>query len=285
MDSEEPELHLLQVGGLPGAAEHRARVQRLRREARRRHSEHLGSVLDANGVTAPVEPVVSVVLDALFDWRDVERGERCACSCHPRLPDDDLHDFGFACPCSKTAADRDADHQRRMAELDAFWASPRGEELTRRQQAEEEQLAAWLDRDPGVTVHSHGGMAPEQWTGEVDGHSFYFRERSDLWRLELDLRPSGRYVKTWTGGDLDDPASFQPREIERGDVIAEGTTTERGYGTTAVERARFIVDTIRTHLRRRDCQVHTVQLKELTTLLGDQLEWCPACGERLSPRP
>lgn len=34
---------------------------------------------------------------------------------------------------------------------------------------------------------------PEEWHGEVDGHSFYFRERHDEWRIVLDLRPSGRF--------------------------------------------------------------------------------------------
>jgi hypothetical protein len=44
-------------------------------------------------------------------------------------------------------------------------------------------------------VHSHGGLTPEEWRGEVDGHSFYFRERHDEWRIEVDLRPSGRFIR------------------------------------------------------------------------------------------
>lgn len=87
----------------------------------------------------------------------------------------------------------------------------------------------------GVVVHRGGGMAPEQWWGDVDGHSFYFRERHDEWRIGLDLRPSGRSVSTWVGGELDDENGFEPRESEEGDVIAEGTTSVDGYGSTPVD--------------------------------------------------
>ena len=44
-------------------------------------------------------------------------------------------------------------------------------------------------------------MAPEQWRGEVDGHTFYFRERNDEWRIELDLQPSCRIIRALVGTD------------------------------------------------------------------------------------
>jgi hypothetical protein len=87
-------------------------------------------------------------------------------------------------------------------------------------------------------------MAPEQWWGTVDGHSFYFRERHDDWRIELDLRATGQFSTVWIGGDLDDETSFEQREIEAGDVIAEGTTADAGYGDSPVARLHFIVETI-----------------------------------------
>lgn len=101
-------------------------------------------------------------------------------------------------------------------------------------------------------------------------------------RIELDLRPSGRYYRAWAGGDLDDDASYEERETDEGDVIAEGTTAVDGYGNTLVERIQFIVGVIRTHLRRQNCTVHTVERDELELLLGRPLVWCPECGTELS---
>ncbi len=129
---------------------------------------------------------------------------------------------------------------------------------------------------PGSPSPSHGGLAPEQWRGTVDGHSFYFRERHDHWRIELDLAPSGRFVEVWTGNDDANARKF--KEIDEGEVIAEGTTAVAGYGETPLERARFIVDQIRTNLRRRRCTVHNTEHDALELLLGRPLEWCPVCG-------
>lgn len=75
-----------------------------------------------------------------------------------------------------------------------------------------------------MTVTEFGGFAPEPWRGSVDGHTFYFRERHDQWRIELDLRPTGRFHKVFKGGDFDDDSSFELAESLEGDVIAEGTT-------------------------------------------------------------
>jgi hypothetical protein len=36
----------------------------------------------------------------------LDSGERCGCSCHPRLPDSDLHDYGFDCVCTRTPEER-----------------------------------------------------------------------------------------------------------------------------------------------------------------------------------
>ena len=121
-------------------------------------------------------------------------------------------------------------------------------------------MARWTK---GVMVHSHGGLCPEQWTGEVDGHSFYFRERHAEWRIELDLRPSGRFIRTVTGTDNDGATRHEERELDRGDVIAYGTTDIEGYGATPVERAQFIIDTIRIHLARQACTHHNDDLSSI----------------------
>lgn len=70
----------------------------------------------------------------------------------------------------------------------ASWRSPEGQQTKAAERAAEAELEAWLAAQPRVVVHSHGGLAPEQWPGEVDSRMFYFRERHDEWRIELNLR-------------------------------------------------------------------------------------------------
>ncbi|GAB2477316.1 hypothetical protein [Xylanimonas ulmi] len=38
-----------------------------------------------------------------------------------------------------------------------------------------------------MTVTSHRGCAPEQWTGDINGRRFHFRERWGEWTLDLDI--------------------------------------------------------------------------------------------------
>jgi hypothetical protein len=62
-----------------------------------------------------------------------------------------------------------------------------------------------------------------------------------------------------------------------------GTTGVEGYGTTPVERAKFVVDPIRVHLAREACTLHAEDhLLSTEALLGREVRWCPACGTRLS---
>lgn len=124
-------------------------------------------------------------------------------------------------------------------------------------------------------------MCPEQWWGSVQGRKFYFRERHGDWRIEFDLRPSGRFSKVWKGGALDNEDSFEQREIDEGDVIAEGVVGVPGYGRSPRERADFIVRVIRDHLRRTTCTIHAGGRADLERLFGVAVSWCPACGERL----
>ena len=117
--------------------------------------------------------------------------------------------------------------------------------------------------------------------GIVDGHTFYFRERHDEWRIELDLRPSGRFAHALGDIRADGQVTYEERELSEGEVIAQGTTDVDGYGTTPVERAKFIVDTIRVHLARKACNLHAQDLSSIEALLGCEVRWCPACGTRL----
>ena len=72
-----------------------------------------------------------------------------------------------------------------------------------------------------------GGFAPEQWYGSVDGHRFSFRERHDEWRIELDLRPSGRFARVWVGGDLDDEDARSSRKQMLWWVLSAGKPETR----------------------------------------------------------
>lgn len=274
-------MYVVDFSDAPGASEYRERRERARTEGRRRYHDYLAALLDLHGATDP-GALADVVLDALTCWRDVESGELCPCSCHSRLPESDFHDYGLGCGCARTAKDRRRAQDEWRNRIEEFWESPEGKRIRSRERAAEAEVEAWLATQRGVVIHSHGGLAPEQWRGEVDGHSFYFRERHDEWRIELDLRASGRFARAFVGTDVDGDARFEERELSEGDMIAHGTTNVDGYGTTSVERAKFIVDTIRVYLAREGCNLHVRDLSSIAALLGREVRWCPACGTRVS---
>jgi hypothetical protein len=280
---EGPELHVTDFSDSPSATEYRGRIEHDRREARRRYHDHLAAAFDLHGVAASGE-LADVALDALTVWRYIDSGERCRCSCHPRLPESDLHDYGFGCVCTRMPEARRRAFRKWRNDIQVFWRSPEGQRITAAERAAEADLQAWLAIQEGVVVHNHGGIAPEQWRGEVDGHSFYFRERHDEWHIELDLRPSGRFIGEVVSTDNDDATRYQEREGEEGDVIAQGPTAAEGYGNAPVERGKFIVDAIRAHLRRQACTHHLDELSSIEAMLGTKARWCPACGTRLGSR-
>lgn len=280
---QEPELEMTDSAEISGAVEYRQRIERARSGARSRYREHLAAVFDQHGVAEPGE-LADATLDALTVWRYIDSGELCICSCHPRLPESDLHDYGFDCVCTRTPEARRRAFNQWRNSIAEFWRSPEGQRITAAEQAADAELAGWLAQQQGASVHSHGGLAPEQWRGDVDGHSFYFRGRHDEWHIELDLRPTGRFVRAMAGTDHDDTVHYQVHESVEGDVIASGTTDTEGYGTTPVERAQFIVDTIRIHLVRRACTHHRDHLASIEAILGTGAHWCPTCGTRLPAR-
>src|SRR5882757_6690033 len=160
---------------LPTAAEYRERSEGARAEARARHCARITLLLSERGVEEAAE-AAELAVDALTEWRNVDSGERCRCSCHPRLPDSDHHDYGFDCVCTRTREQRRESFQLALNEIRDYWQSPEGQEPKPASESAEADLQAWLTQHPRVVVHSHGGWAPEQWHGEIDGHSFYFRE-------------------------------------------------------------------------------------------------------------
>lgn len=267
-----------------GSEERRAERDRQRIRGRGLYRDGLIKVLADLGLPAPDNAAAAErIIDHLFVIRGAAGAEACGCSCHPRLPETEFHGYGFDCPCRLSDEERRASWDRWVVEMEAHRQSPEGVAHAAAMRAEEDELVGWLVGHPDVVVTSHGGWAPEQWRGSVSGHSFYFRERHDDWRIECDLQPSGRFVRAWRGGDFDDDSSFELTELTEGRVIAEGTVNAPGYGRTATERIAFIVGIIGDHLRRQQCQVHTVELAELEWRFERPVRWCPACGFELQP--
>jgi hypothetical protein len=195
----------------------------------------------------------------LFDHRAAD-GSRCACSCHPRLSAE--HGDGFDCPCTW---DEDR-HAAEAANWQAWWNSPEAAELSTAHRHEEDAIAAWLAIQPGVDASRISSYAPEQWEGTVDGHTFYFRERGGLWRIELDLLPSGRYAQRFIRVDDDGTYVTEPVPIMEGETIAQGTDSD--LGAAPVDHIAFVVRTIRDHLRGVGCEHYGARL------------FCPDCGRR-----
>ncbi len=259
-------------------AQYRERSERARTRARARHRDRLTEVLNRRGVDEAAT-VADVVLNALTEWRYIDSGVRCTCSCHPQLPDSDRHDYGFDCVCRRTLEHRRESLQRALNEIRDAGQSAEGEQARNASQASEADLQDWVAEHPGVAVRSHGGPAPEQWRGDVDGHSFYFRERHDVWHIEIDLRPT--LIDVLDGHNDDGRTRLRQRLIEQGEVIGTGTIDVADYGTTVVQRAQFIVTTIRDHLRRKACTHHLENLDAITAARGTTIDWCPTCGIRL----
>jgi hypothetical protein len=280
---EKRELHIIKFDN---DGDEKARRAAQRDESRRRYVGELTTVLVELGLGADdAVRWAESVFDRLFvvpRRRDTteDEGEPCFCSCHPRVPTTDLHDYGFDCPCQQTPDERRRSWDEWRAGMDEYWDSAEGRALRAEREAEEDELVSWLAGHPDVAVRSYGGAAPEQWWGSVDGHSFYFRERHAQWRIELDLRPSGRSYRAWKGGDLDDDASYEMKESEEGEEIAQGTIHDAGYGRTPVERIEFLVRAIRDHLRRQSCELHTVHSRPAESDAERPPTWCPVCGTR-----
>jgi hypothetical protein len=243
-------VYIVRFGGDPD--EFRARQEAERLRLRARYMRHLVATADVDEATA--ERVIAVLFDHL-----TTDGRPCPCSCHPRLSDQ--HDDGFDCSCSwdeARRAERSRTWGQRLDDADV-------EVLREHYASEEAAIARWLAGQTAVTAERTTSYAPEQWTGTVDGHTFYFRERGGFWRIELDLEPNGRFAERVV--DVRDGEFItEPEPILEGTVVAEGVDSQ--LGTTPVDHLAFIVTTIRDHLWERECD-HT-----------GALLFCPKCGQR-----
>lgn len=247
---------------------------------RQRYHLHLAKAFSSNGFQR-ADALADLALDTLTDWRIVDTGAVCRCSCHPQLPTSDRHDYGFDCMCMKTREQRKRIYTSLRQFSEAYWESPEGRAVTAAKRAENADLQEWLATQPDVAAHRDGDFAPEAWSGEVAGHRFYFRERRGQWNIELDLRRSGGFLQSVFAVDATGEPHIELREAERGDVIASGGTREDGYGTTARERVQFIIGKIRQHLARVECAHHIKDLAVVEVVLGEKVRWCPVCGSRI----
>lgn len=224
--------------------------------------------LDALGVDDPGR-----VLTALF-VHIYEDGRRCRCSCHPSIGS--LHQHGdLGCPCTQSPAEREGRWKRFFAELhedrETWERSEEGRAELARRAAESAELEAWIADDPGVEITSWGGCFPEQWTGTIDGHSFYFREKRGNWSIEIDLLPTGRTYRRLVLDEGRDTDAEDLRDVEEpileGTVIAEGRDTD--LGVTPLHHGRFIAHAVRAHLRRDGCPHPGAR------------RFCPECGAEM----
>jgi hypothetical protein len=248
------DLYIVDFGG---GEQERACHEAEREAERRRLADRYARYLVASAEVG--QAASRRVITALFDPRDAD-GNQCPCSCHPRLSGE--HGDGFDCRCTW-------DEDRRAAEAtgwQAWWDSPEAAELSAAHRREEDTIAAWLAGQTGVDARRTSSYAPEQWEGTVDGRTFYFRERDGLWRIELDMVPSGRYAQRLAQVGEDGTFVTEPVPIMEGEVIAQGA--ESDLGAAPVDHIAFVVRTIRDHLRGVGCEHHGARL------------FCPDCGQR-----
>jgi hypothetical protein len=249
------DLYLLEFGNDKERARHRAEREAERARVRQRYVERLIVRTGLDEGTA--EPGVAAIFDHVGD-----DGSRCLCSCHPQLSAQ--HGDGMDCPCTWHRERREAARRAWLTELhDSEWAK----ESRERHEAEEREIREWLAGQVDVTAERTSSYAPEQCEGAVDGHSFYFRERHDEWRIELDLSPSGRFATRVVGANEQGQPVTEQVEMAEGEVIADGLAG--ALGPAATEHLDFIVRIIREHLWRRSC-TH-----------GGAFLYCPRCGARM----
>lgn len=231
-----------------------------------------------------------LILEELFVHVDTE-GHPCRCGCHPSLGSSSHG--GDPCPCTRTREERAASWRAWLDEADAersAWErSAEGRAELARVAHERDELDAWIASDDGVRVDRWGGCFPEQWWGSVDGHTYYFRSKRGVWSIEIDLQPTGDSYRRVVADDAavdalaEDPAMLLVDgevevdedglrtvrvAVQQGAVIAHGF--EADVDVTPLDRARFIVDTIRAHLRQLSCAHPSAR------------RFCPECGASMA---
>ncbi|HJS83714.1 MAG TPA: hypothetical protein VJ742_12860 [Nitrososphaera sp.] len=226
------------------------------------------------------EELAEFVMQTLFVHKRLDaegqETEDCICACHPRLTNDDLHDFGFGCNCGKTAEERKKSWDDLRQKMDEFHQTPEMQAFHAKEDQEKAEVEGWIAEQPGLSdVTRLSWACPEQWQGICLDRAFYFRERHGMWRIEISEPLGGEepahhvdteYVKGFT--DYYDTA--QMTEIASG--VAED------LGETPLDHMRFIVDKIEEYLQKIDCPVSHTAL----AARSDMVYWyCPHCGVKI----
>lgn len=123
-----------------------------RAAARTRDLDHLTDVLGTHRVNRAAG-TAEVEMGMLFQRRDIETGERCRC--HPGMPEDDLHDYGASCRCTRTGEERRASYLAALNGIHKFWESPAGQRSQAASHATDQELQTWLANHSGIVVHGH----------------------------------------------------------------------------------------------------------------------------------
>lgn len=187
--------------------------------------------------------------------RDIEAALACQCSCHPRVSA--IHGGGATCPCQLSSEER----AERVEEAFKILLTLREPDDER---SEREATFAACAAALGVEIRSYGGMAPFTIHGVVDGRAFWFRERHDLWRVEIapDEQPLA---------DLEQVHAFSVI------VVGEGGSEDLEQGNAFdVAALQVACDAVRLFLLRREC-VHETHL-----LGGAAARFCGACGVEIA---
>ena len=188
-----------------GAVNYRERIERARREARRRYRDHLAGVFARHDVADPDELADS----RWMRYRVAIHRQRRALQLFVSPPAARQRAARLRIrlrlrPCARGTPPPFPAVARQHQSLLAITRGPTDQSRRAGRGSRASNVAR---RPAGDRRHRHDGPCPEQWTGEVDDHSFYFRERHAQWRIETDLRPSGRFIRTVTGTDNDGATS------------------------------------------------------------------------------
>lgn len=225
-----------------GAAEQlRAQIVTMRDEADRRRARDVAARGQLLGLLGP---------DELARCRiaDLEAAAACLCSCHPTPADTDMHNESV-CSCQKTDAQRRADREEALRELQKNSA-----QLDLAVQAELGALRH-VAADMGATIEQAGGAAPYQILGQVAGVRFYLRERHDEWSVQIPDEEAG---------DLGDPIGVKGGTY----IIAEGCADELYDPSDPAKPLRVAVTAVLSHTARRSCPHKGAR------------RFCPDCGTR-----
>jgi hypothetical protein len=186
--------------------------------------------------------------------RDIDAAVDCACGCHPRPADADLHDGGSTCPCQLTPEERRARWEAFLATSARLAEEAGAAERAAAEAAELEAEAVTL----GVTARVTVSACPFVVVGTCDGRDFYLRERHGSYRVTIapDDAPGS------------DPWNAEPTEPSIDIAAGDEYELLAGGRLSTAAALRVAVGAVRTAVARNACRHSDA---------GDGA-FCPTCG-------